>query len=122
MTDWRVQLTTADGQVKTVTVYDYNYPSDAERAALSQTGGQSINWSSPFIEKKESTYITESNEDSSSYSTFNINDIEVDYSTKAGLIQGYICTTLLPTIILWCINPIPAILFNIAFARWWFTD
>lgn len=120
MTDWNVQVTTEDGQVKTVKVYDYNYPSDAGRAALSQTGGKSVVWCSPFREVQNTNQSSDNDE--SSYYSFGISDIEFDYSTKSGLITGYICATLLPTIILWCFNPIPAILFNIAFSRWWFTD
>ena len=120
--DWEVQLITKDGQIKTVKVYDYNYPSDAESAALSQTGGQRIIWSSPFREKTEYG-STSDNDNRPHYSpSVNYDNIEFDLSTTNGMIGGYIAATLLPTIFLWCIHPIPAILFNIAFARWWFTD
>jgi hypothetical protein len=121
MADWEVQLITKDGQIKTVKVYDYNYPSDAESAALSQTGGQRIIWSSPFTATKE-TPNTSQNTNSNTSRSYDYSNIEFDYSTKEGLIVGYIAAAILPTILLWCINPIPAILFNIAFARWWFTS
>ena len=42
MPDWNVSVITHDGQFKTVTLYDYNMQSDAERAALAQTGGQRV--------------------------------------------------------------------------------
>lgn len=122
MPDWEVQLITKDGQIKTVKVYDYNYQSDAESAALSQTGGQRIIWCSPFREKTEYG-STSDNDNRPHYSpSVNYDNIEFDYSTKEGLIVGYLAAAILPTILLLCINPILAILFNIAFARWWFTN
>lgn len=51
--DWYVQVQTQDGQLRTVMVYDYNYPSDAKRAALSQTGARQVIYASPFREKQE---------------------------------------------------------------------
>ena len=122
MADWEVQLITKDGQIKTVKVYDYNYPSDAENAALSQTGGQRIIWCSPFREKTEYGNTSQNTSSNTSRSYDYSSNIEFDYSTKEGLFAGYLAAAIIPTIFLWLINPIPAILFNIAFARWWFTN
>ena len=44
--DWYVQVQTQDGQIKTVQVYDYNYASDAKRAALAQTGASKVIYAS----------------------------------------------------------------------------
>jgi hypothetical protein len=121
MPDWKVDVITQDGQFKTVTVYDYNYQSDAERAGLAQSGGQRVYCATPFITKKE-TLTTSQNSNSNTYSSYDYSNVEFDYSTKGGLVAGYIAAAILPTILLWCIHPIPAILFNIAFARWWFTN
>jgi len=121
MTDWNVQVFTQDGQVKNVKVYDYNYPSDAERAALSQTGGAKVIWSSPFCDTLGSDNEPTTQSSGGGFYV-DMRPSDFDYSTKEGLIGGFICATLLPTIILLLIHPIPAILFNLALARWWFTD
>jgi len=119
MFDWKVDIITESGQVRTIKVYDFTLKSDAEAAALSQSGGGQVYYSAPFVESIQST---PQNSNSEPFRGFDVSDIEFDYSTKQGLIAGYIAATILPTFILWCINPIPSILFNIAFARWWFTD
>jgi hypothetical protein len=117
--DWDVQVVTKDLQIKTVRVYDYNYPSDAQRAALSQTAGDRV-ISCQAYNKPQEVSTTQSYEKTSS--NYDFSNVEFDYSTKGGLLVGYICATIVPTFILWIINPIPAIIFNIFFARWWFTD
>ena len=119
MTGWIVDVITESGQVRTVKVYDFTLKSDAEAAALSQSGGGQVYYSAPFV---EGTQSTSQNSNSEPFRGFDVSNVKFNYSTKEGLIGGYIAATILPTLILWCINPIPAILFNIAFARWWFTD
>jgi hypothetical protein len=119
MTDWKVDVITESGQVRTVKVYDFTLKSDAEAAALSQSGGGRVYYSAPFVESAQST---SQNSNLESHDSFYLNNVEFNYYNKEGLICGYIAVTIIPTFILWCINPIPAILFNIAFARWWFTD
>ena len=119
MTGWKVDVITESGQVRTVKVYDFTLKSDAEAAALSQSGGGQVYYSAPFV---EGTQSTSQNSNSEPFRGFDVSNVKFNYSTKEGLIGGYIAATILPTLILWYINPIPAILFNIAFARWWFTD
>lgn len=122
MPDWNVSVITHDGQFKTVTLYDYNMQSDAERAALAQTGGQRVYCANCFTAKKETPSTSQNTNSNTSRSYDYSSNIEFDYSTKEGLIVGYLAAAILPTILLLCINPILAILFNIAFARWWFTN
>jgi hypothetical protein len=119
MFDWKVDVITKNGQVRTVKVYNFTLKLDAEAAALSQSGGGRVYYSAPFVEDIPNP---PQNTISEPFRGFDVSNVEFDYSTKEGLIGGYIAATILPTFILWCINPIPAILFNIAFARWWFTD
>jgi len=119
MTDWKVDVITDNGQVRTVKVYDFTLKSDAEAAAISQSGGGRVYYSAPFVENIPNT---SHNSNSEPHHRFDVSNVEFDYSTKEGLITGYIAATIIPTFILWCINPIPAILFNLVFARWWFTD
>ena len=119
MADWKVDVITKNGQVRTVKVYDFTLKSEAEAAALSQSGGGQVYYSAPFVEGIPNS---PQNTIPEPFLGFDVSNVEFDYSTKEGLIAGYIAAAILPTFILWFINPIPAILFNIAFARWWFTD
>lgn len=120
--DWEVCLLTKNNQIKTVIVYDYNYMSDASEAALAQTGGKQVLWCSgynpppPWQREQEPEEPTYYNSTPSSYG-----EIKFDYDTKEGLLAGYLFATFVPSVILAFINPILTIIFNILFARWWFS-
>lgn len=117
--DWEVQVITKDMQIKNVKVYDYNYPSDAQRAALAQTAAERVIWCQAYTPStnNESTSTYEPSCSEPEYI-----EIDFDYSTTSGKVQGYIVATLLPSALLWIVHPFLCIVFNLFFARWWFTD
>lgn len=119
--DWEVQVITKDMQIKNVKVYDYNYPSDAQRAALCQTGADRVIWCQPYTPNtnNESTSTYDSGYSEPEYIYV---DYDYDYSKPEDNIAGYIVATLLPSALLWIVHPFLCIVFNVFFARWWFID
>jgi hypothetical protein len=121
--DWKVKVVTSSNQVKDIVVYDYTYPSDAVKAAMSQTNAKSVISYSPFVENKTSSQRDNESEISDGPTSY-FYHINLDFLSEAEVksVTAFVLATLPITIILWIIHPIPSILFTIAFARWWFTD
>jgi len=123
MADYKVRVKTNSGYIRECIVRDFVYSSDAEKAALSQTGGGQI-WS-------VSPHFDETEEDSSEYENYNHsrNDAEWDTSgwwgddgelTAEGKLSQYVILTILPTLVCIAIHPIAAILWNVGFSKLWF--
>ena len=123
MPDYKVKILTNSGQFRDVIVRDFVYSSDAERAALSQTGGGQIRSVSPYCDKPQE--VSSSNE---SYS-HSRSDGEWDTSnwwdedgnlTSEGKLSQFVIFTIIPTLVCIAIHPILAILWNVGFSKMWF--
>lgn len=117
MTDWKVKVETQDHQIRTVTVFDFVYPSDASRAALSQSAGHRVISVVPIYhddDDRYNYYINPEPLEPRTYSSSNKEETEADW------FMYYLVATSIPTGILLLINPVFAIIFNIIFLWWWY--
>jgi hypothetical protein len=125
MADYKVRVKTDSGYIRECIVRDFVYSADAERAALSQTGGGQI-WSvSPHFDKPEPVSMF----DESSYIQHPQNNIEWDTSdwwddkgelTSEGKLSQFVIFTIIPTLVCIAIHPIAVILWNVGFSKLWF--
>jgi hypothetical protein len=124
MADYKIKILTNSGQFRDVIIRDFVYSQDAERAALAQTGGGQIRSVSPYFDKPEE--VSSSNENYS----HSRSDGEWDTSepwwddngnlTSEGKLSQFIIFTIIPTLFLFAIHPIVAILWNVGFSKMWF--
>ena len=124
MPDYKVKIKTNSGQFRDCIVRDFVYSSDAEKAALSQTGGGQV-WSvSPHSDKTEETSSwsdvnwNSSNNDQGWDTSDWYND-EGELNLKGNIIN-YSLASAIPTFILFVVHPFAAIFWNVAFSKWWF--
>jgi hypothetical protein len=125
MADYKVKIKTPSGQFRDCIIRDFVYSQDAERAALSQTGGGQV-WSvAPYFDKPEPVSMF----DASSYIQYPQNDIKWDTSdwwddkgelTSEGKLSQFVIFTIIPTLVCIAIHPIAVILWNIGFSKIWF--
>lgn len=134
MHNWKVRLVTKGGQNKEVTMYDFNYPRDAESAALSQNDGVSIISSCIYIPHPSSSFTIENRtkNTNSFMSADEYDDCSYDPSfdyvehktSKYDDLYSYLGVMLLfspLSLIFLFVSPILFILIQIAFAYWWFS-
>jgi ABC-type lipoprotein release transport system permease subunit len=123
MADYNIKVLTPSGQFRDVIVRDFVYSADAERAALSQTGGGQVRSVSPYFDKPEEVSSSNGNYSHSR------NDAEWDTSnwwdddgnlTSEGKLSQFIIFTIIPTLVCIAIHPIVAILWNVGFSKMWF--
>ena len=124
MPDYKVKIKTDSGQFRDCIVRDFVYSSDAEKAALSQTGGGQV-WSvSPHSDKTEETssWSDTSYNQSSNNEGWDTSDWYDDEGniTRKGEFGEYALVTALPTLILLFVHPIASILWNVGFSKLWF--
>jgi hypothetical protein len=122
MADYKVKIRTNSGQFRECIVRDFVYSSDAEKAALSQTGGGQV-WSvSPHFEREESPSSEKSYSHSRSdveWDTSDWYDDDGELNFKGNMVH-YCIASALPSLIAFLIHPFAAIFWNIAFSKWWF--
>jgi len=123
MADYKVRIRTNSGQFRECIVRDFVYSSDAEQAALSQTGGGKV-WSvSPYFEEEEAPPSERTYSPYQSYNrgwdTSDWYDDDGELNLKGNVVHYSIVSTI-PTFILFFVHPFAAIVWNIAFSKWWF--
>ena len=125
MADYNIKILTPSGQFRDVIIRDFVYSQDAERAALSQTGGGQIRSVSPYFDKPEPVSMF----DESSYIQHPQSNEDWDISgwwdddgnlTREGKIGHFTIFTIIPTLVCFAIHPILAILWNVGFSKMWF--
>ena len=124
MPDYKVKIKTNSGQFRDCIIRDFVYSSDAEKAAISQTGGGQV-WSiSPYVDKTEETssWSNTSYNQSSNNGSWDTSDWydEEDNITPKGKFAHYVLATTIPSFILFLIHPVAGILWNIGFSKLWF--
>jgi hypothetical protein len=125
MADYKVKILTKSGQFRDVIVRDFVYSADAERAALSQTGGGQIRSVSPHFDKpKESSmfdenYVHPPRRYDEEWDTSDWYDDDGELNFKGNMVH-YCIASALPTVTLFLVHPFAAIFWNIAFSKWWF--
>ena len=128
MADYKIKILTNSGQFRDVIIRDFVYSADAERAALAQTGGGQIRSVSPYCDTPglntnglfDENYVhpprPQNNED---WDTSNWWDDDGNL-TSEGKLSQFIIFTIIPSLFLFAIHPILAILWNVGFSKMWF--
>ena len=128
MADYNIKILTPSGQFRDVIIRDFVYSQDAERAALAQTGGGQIRSVSPYFDKPEVASMFDENymvpprsegEQNTSWDTSDWWDDDGNLTFEGKLSQFFIFT-IIPSLFLFAIHPILAILWNVGFSKMWF--
>jgi len=123
MTDWKVKVETQDHQIRTVTVQDFTYPSDASRAALAQSAGTRVISVTPSYHDEDDpryNYYFDHDYHKSDVSDYSTETRTYYEETKLDWFSYYLIATSIPTLVLYFINPVFAIIFNALFLWWWY--
>jgi hypothetical protein len=131
MADYKVKIKTPSGQFRDCIIRDFVYSQDAERAALSQTGGGKV-WSvAPYFDKPGLKIGWDDEEVSSSNESYNHSQSNENWDTSdwwdddgnltsEGKLSQFIIFTIIPSLFLFAIHPIVSILWNVLFSKMWF--
>lgn len=122
MTDWEVKVETQDHQIRTVIVQDFIYPSDASRAALSQSAAHRVVSVTPVYHDEDDPrydYYLNLDYNKSEVSNYSTETRTHHEETTSDWVAYYLIATSIPTLVLYLINPVFAIIFNVLFLWWW---